>query len=431
MTQDVHLHLNLRAHQLRAFNNRTRFNVRVWHRRAGKTFYRIAEKLVDALQTEKDDYRAYYVGPTFKQAKSVSWDYLTAFVKSLPRVEVNSAELRVDLPNGARIQLLGAEQYDSLRGLYADDVTFDETALIPTAAWSQVVSPMLADRGGGATFIGTPMGRMNLFYEQWKRAVEDGDPEWSHDLLTYRDTDVLSPKEVARMRRDMTPDEFRQELECSWNAAIRGAYYSTVIEQMQARGRITSVLPDKAIPVVAAVDLGWSDAMVVGFWQHTGTEHRCLLALAYEHTSIPDMVEQWRGLPFRVQAVILPHDAKVTDLGSGRTRQETFHSLGCATILCPNIGVHEGIEQVRALLAHAWFDRTGCATLVEALLAYRSQYDEVRRIASTKPLHDWSSHWADMVRYYAVGGGGGIGSWEQGVGGAWGAQPLGNLGVYA
>jgi len=201
-TIQVDLRQNLRPHQLAAYKAEKRFQVHVWHRRAGKTFFVIGMMVTRALTTRRKDYRAFYVTSTFRQSKSISWDYLKSFVGQIPGVAFNEAELRCDLPNGARIQLLGAENYDALRGRYADDITLDETAQIPGVAWTQVLSPMLADRKGRMTAIGTPNGRMNLFYDLWEHAGTD-DPEWGRSLLKWSDTDVLDPSEIKRMRRTM------------------------------------------------------------------------------------------------------------------------------------------------------------------------------------------------------------------------------------
>lgn len=418
---EVDIRLNLRQHQLEAHRAEKRFQVNVWHRRAGKTFYSIGKKLTRALQTNRRDHRAFYVAPTFKQAKSISWDYLRRFVRPIPGTGINESELRVDLPNGSRIQLLGAEQYDSLRGMFADDLTLDETALIPSSAWNTVFSPMLADRKGRATFIGTPMGRMNLFFDQYQYAGE-GDPEWGRSLLKWNDTNILDVREIERMKRTMRPEEFDQEMNCSWNAALRGAYYAKEVSAAEQAGRITTVKYDKTLPVTAAVDLGWSDAMVVVFYQQAGTEHRILGARAYEQTSIPDMVMDWRTLPFPIDTVVLPHDAKVHELGSGKTRQEVFHGLGCSTVMAPNQNVHEGINQVRDFIPNCWFDRDECKTLIEALLAYRSEYDEVKNVHRVTPIHDWASHWADAFRYLVLG---------RPTSHGWGPKPAFQGGIYA
>lgn len=396
-----------RPHQRAAYEAETRFECRVWHRRAGKTFYTVARKLGRALEARRNDHRAYYLAPTRVQAKRIAWDYLRRWARSL-EAQVNESELRVDLANGARIQLLGAEQYDDLRGLYADDLTLDEAALIPSAAWTQVLSPMLADRMGRATFTGTPKGRMNLLYEIWEEAgvaMDQRDPEWSRSRLRHDETEILAASEIARMRRTMTEAEFRQELECSWDAALRGSYFGAELAAADEAGRITSVKYDARYPVIAALDLGMRDAMPVIYAQEAGSELRIIDHDTFEGTSIPDLVDHWHRKPWRIQTVILPHDAKVRELGTGLTREEIFIRRGCKTRLCPDVGRDEGISQVVHALRNCWFDREATKALREALSAYRSEYDEVNRIHRLTPLHDWSSHHADAMRYLVVGRG--------------------------
>lgn len=413
----VKIRFNMRPHQLEAYRARKRFDVRVWHRRAGKTFSAVSELLIGGLEAGQLEapldppHRGYYVGPTFAQAKSIAWDYLRRFTEAIPGIRQNESELRVDFPgSGARLQLLGAENYNRLRGLYADDIVLDETALVPREAWTQVILPMLADRQGRALVQGTPMGRMNLFFDLWQEA-NDEPGEWSRSLLRVDETGVLDPAEVARLKRRMSEAEFAQEMLCSWDAALQGSFWGTQMAALEAAGRVTTVRADRALPVFAAVDLGWSDTMVVGFAQMAGTEFRILDCRAYEFTSIPQMVETWRELPFRVQTVVLPHDAKVTELGTGRTRQETFHALGCSTVICPDVGLHEGIEQVRQALEHVWFDREHTRVLREACIGYRSELDSVRGVHRRQPLHSWESHYADMLRYLVVGRPAHLGGW--------------------
>lgn len=402
-TTQVNITLNLRSHQLSMYRGRRRFEVRVVHRRFGKTFLAVAELVVDALQSKRRRWQGFYICPTYTQAKAVAWNYVKDFCGQIPGVTLNESELRVTMPNGATVQLLGAEKYDALRGRYADSVVLDETAHIPSTAWTTVLSPMLADRKGRAMFIGTPQGRMNLFHDVWDYASSGKDPDWRGTLLTYKDTGVLDPKEVDRLRRTLREEEFAQELECSWDAAIRGAYYAKEMAEADRQGRVTTVKHDKELPVYVALDLGWSDAMVAVFFQQTGTETRVINCETYELTSIPDMVQQWRQLPYPVDHVILPHDAKVRELGSGRSRQEIFHSLGCSTSICPNQSIHEGISAVRGVLGNTWFDRDATKVLREALVAYRSEYDEVKGVHRLTPVHDWSSHYADAMRYLALG----------------------------
>jgi len=416
------LELKLRRHQLAAYRTETRFEVRVWHRRAGKTYYTLGRQLARALTTGRKDWRAYYLAPNRVQAKAIAWDYLKRWVSPL-QLEINESELRVELPGGARMQLLGAESYDSLRGRYADDLALDETAHIPGVAWTTILSPMLADRRGRATFMGTPNGRMNLLHTLHRHALEAGDPEWSTSVLTYRDTDVLAEGEVMRMRRTMSEAEFAQELECSWDAALPGAFYARELADIEAQGRVASVRYDPELPVIAALDLGHNDLMPVIWMQPAGTEKRIIGCRAYQFTSIPDMVRSWRDLPWPTDRVVLPHDAGVREIGSGKTRTEVFIALGCDPVIAPRQSVMEGIEAVRRLLRHAVFDAQETVTLREALSSYRSEYDEVRGVHRVTPVHDWSSHYADAMRYLATG--------EPQDAGHWGPRDMGDMGIYA
>ena len=118
-----------------------RWGVVVCHRRAGKTVMAINHLLRDAIMTDKPNPRFAYIAPTYRQAKAVAWDYLKQFSSAIPMVRYNETELRCDLPNGARIQLLGSEQPDSLRGLYLDGVFLDEYSQILPSLFPEVIRP--------------------------------------------------------------------------------------------------------------------------------------------------------------------------------------------------------------------------------------------------------------------------------------------------
>ena len=135
-----------------------RWGVVVCHRRFGKTVMAINHLLRDAILREKPNPRFAYIAPTYRQAKAVAWDYLKQFAEKIPMVRFHETELRCDLPNGARIQLLGAENPASLRGLYLDGVCLDEMADMPESLFPEVIRPALSDRKGYAVFIGTPRG---------------------------------------------------------------------------------------------------------------------------------------------------------------------------------------------------------------------------------------------------------------------------------
>lgn len=391
-----------RSHQWAFHEDAARFRVVVWHRRAGKTVACVNELIKLAFTCDKPKPQVAYICPQYKQASRIAWPYFETFLKEIPGVRFNKSDLRVDLPNEGKIYVLGSENADALRGMYLDACVIDETAQVSPRAWSEVLRPALADREGCAIFIGTPQGRVNLFFELYDAA--EGMDDWSRTLLTADDTYALSKAEMVSLKREMSPEEFQQELYCNWSAAIRGAYYAKEMDLCDRETRITSVEYDRSLPVVTAWDLGYSDLTVVWHAQLVGTEVRLIDCDAFQYASLPTVVSNLREKPWPVEIALLPHDANVRELGTGKRRVDVLSSLGLrCNVLAATKDVHEGIDQARRMLAHCWFDRERCRVGIEALNGYRSEYDDVRRAHKTTPLHDWTSHYADAFRYLAVG----------------------------
>lgn len=206
------------AHALRLA---VRFIVLVWHRRAGKTVFALMELILGALACEKPLGRYAYIAPLLKQAKKGVWDLLKLFTRPIPGVVYNESELTVTFENGAKISLFGADNPDSLRSLYFDGAVLDEVAQMPRAIWGEVVRPLLEDRMGWAIFIGTPHGE-NLFEELYTQARRGRDG-WAADLRRGSETGVFAPEQLADLRRDMSPPEYAQEIECDFAAAVANA----------------------------------------------------------------------------------------------------------------------------------------------------------------------------------------------------------------
>ena len=142
-----------------------RWNVLVCHRRFGKTVCMINHLIRSALLSQNKNPRYAYIAPTFKQAKSIAWDYMKQFTAKIPYTKFNETELRVDLPNGSRITLLGSENSDGLRGIYLDGCVIDEYANVNERLFPEIIRPALSDRKGYCVFIETPQGMNNNFYE--------------------------------------------------------------------------------------------------------------------------------------------------------------------------------------------------------------------------------------------------------------------------
>lgn len=381
------------------FHNRAeRFAIGVAHRRCGKTVACINDKIKRAVLSQKEMYRAGYIAPYLKQAKDVAWEYLKRYSRPVWGGPPNESELFVTLLGGQRIRIYGADNADALRGGYFDDVTLDEYADMAPSVWGSIIRPMLADRQGSATFIGTPKGR-NSFHELYERAAAD--PDWFRFMLRASETKLLADSELIAARQDMTPEQYEQEFECSFEAAILGAYYGKGIAQAERDGRITGVEAIDA-PVHTAWDLGMGDSTAIWFWQASGNEIRVIDHYENHGQAIPHYVAEIeaRGYPKGVDYV--PHDAKVRSLETGRTRVETLIGLGRKPLLVANHKIMDGINAARLTLPRVWFDADRCRDGIEALRQYRADFDEKTRAFKDAPKHDWTSHTADAFRYLCM-----------------------------
>jgi phage terminase large subunit len=379
----------------------TRWFIGVAHRRAGKTVADINELVIGALKCTLPNPRFAYVAPQLNQAKDIAWVYLkeyTAFLKP----KINESELWVELPGGKRIRIYGADNPDRLRGIYLDGVVLDEFGDMDPTIWSQVIRPALSDRKGWACFIGTPKGK-NTFHRLWVEA--EGDEDWTRLMLRASETGLLDPKELADAAKMMTADEYAQEYECSFDAAVRGAYYGKEMNDLETAdpSQITSVPYDPRLQVHTAWDLGVADSTVIWFMQINGRETRIIDVLKGEGVGLDWYAKRLQERDYLWGNHYLPHDVEVRELGTGKSRKEVLEGLGVKVTVCPNIPLADGIQAVRMMLPTCWFDRTKCRDGIEALRMYRREYDEKRQEFRVNPLHDWTSHYADALRYFAVG----------------------------
>ncbi len=378
-------------------DNTDRWKVCVIHRRAGKTVAALNHLQRDALQTPKSNYA--YIAPTYKQAKMIAWDMIKEYSRVIPNVQYHESELTVTYPNGSKIRLLGADNPDSLRGISLWGVVFDEYSQQPSNIFPEIVRPALADNKGYAIWIGTPKGH-NSFYDLYNHSTKTDN--WFGLLLTVEDTGVIDLEELDDAKQIMTNDEFAQEWYCSFEAAIRGAYYSDQMEKIRAEKRITNVPYEPSLPVDTFWDLGVGDANSIVFVQRSGMENRVIDYYENSGEGLEHYVKTLQNKPYTYGSHYAPHDIRVKELGTGLTRLEQAQALGINFQITPNIKIEDGINATRAILNTCWFDQEKTARLTEALSQYHKEWDPKRGVFRNNPYHDWSSHPADAFRYFAV-----------------------------
>jgi hypothetical protein len=390
--------------QAQLHDNLLRWSVVCCHRRFGKTVFAINHILRACITSTKDRPRYAYLAPTYKQAKTIAWDYLQHYSRPIPGITINQAELRIDYPNGGRIQLFGCDNPDALRGIYLDGCILDEYAQMPSSLFGEVLRPALSDREGWALFIGTPKGK-NAFYDLYQHASND--PNWY--AVTYRasETGVVDSAELRDAKNIMTSEEYDQEYECSWTAAIRGAVYGKEMASCIRDGRIGFIPVEPSIPVHTFWDLGISDAMAIWFVQAVGKEIR--FVNYYEHSGegmahyvgVLDQFKRDHNINYGDH--FAPHDVEVRELMSGKSRRDTALQMGISFRVVAQHKVADGLEATRRLFGRFWFDSKRCQHGIECLGQYRYDYDDKRGVYRDNPIHDWSSHCADALRQLAMG----------------------------
>tara|TARA_R100000664_G_C2755150_1_gene142818 strand:- start:477 stop:1817 length:1341 start_codon:yes stop_codon:yes gene_type:complete len=381
-----------------------RFSVVVCHRRFGKTVMavnKLIKDLVSAKQRKLPRPRAVYVAPLYRQAKQIAWDYAKFYCEKLPGYKPNESELRIDFLEDCRLFLIGADNPDSIRGIYADSVVLDEYAQMNPKMWSEVLRPALTDRKGTAMFIGTPKGK-NVFWELYNYAKDPENPDWSSHLFKASETNYVDEGELLAAQNDMTEEEYAQEYECSWEAAIKGAYYGKIMEDITQKGHIMSVPWEPTIPVHTSWDLGIDDSTAIWFYQQSDREIWLINYYESSGAGLDHYVKKLKELNYVYGNHYLPHDIQVKELSSGRSRLEMLRGLGINGRVVRKIPVDDGINAVRTILPRCYFDESSCQRGIEALRQYKVEFNEKTQTFRQRPHHDWTSHAADAFRYLAV-----------------------------
>lgn len=352
------------------------------------------------LKNQKANPRYAYFAPFYSQAKKIAWDYLKMYTRNIEGTTFNEAELRADLPGGRRIYIAGADNPDAHRGIYLDGCILDEYAQMHPNIWTEVVRAALSDRQGFCIFIGTPKGRNN-FYEIYEMAK--GNADWYTQIFKASETKLIPKEELEALRREMGEDAYNQEFECSFDAAVKGSYYSHIINELDQKKRITKVPYDPSLGVITAWDLGIGDSTAIWFAQRLFREVRLIDYQEYEGQGIPDIVKSLKSRPYVYSTHLLPHDAAARELGTGKSRQETLRNHGIVADVLPRLSVDDGIQAARNLLPMCWFDETLTHRGLECLREYRREWDDKLQMFKQKPMHNQYSHGADAFRYLAIG----------------------------
>lgn len=388
---------------LNAWRQRKKRIICIWPRRAGKD---LCAWQICIAQCISKPCVVYYCLPTYSQARKVIFDSITIngqrFIDFIPSeiiAAVNTQEMKIRFKNGSLLQCIGADSYDtSLVGTNPQLIVFSEWALCDPRAY-QFARPILSANDGAAIFLTTPRGK-NHAWEMYNIALNS--PDWYAEKLTVEDTHHISLADIEKEKQELSEDLIMQEYYCSFDMGVEGSYYAKYLDRLRTNGQIGMVPWEPAFKVHTAWDLGVRDSTSIIFFQTVGQTVRIIDCYEKNKEGLEHYVKVIESKPYSYGRHIAPHDIGVMEFGSGITRRDKAKQLGINFTLANDASVPDGIESVRSSLNKMWFDEVKCNQLIKSLENYRQEYDVKKKIYKSQPLHDWSSHFADAMRYLCV-----------------------------
>lgn len=386
--------------------------IEIAHRRWGKDEIALAATCELAHQRPASYWHCL---PEYEQGRKALWDSINAHTGRRRIDEAFPPEIReskdeqkmfIKLKCGSTWQIIGSDRYDATVGAGVAGIVYSEWALANPSAWAYH-RPMLEENDGWAAFITTPRGRNHAksMYDMAK-----ANPKWFAEVSTVHDTGALSPEQideslteyVALYGEDIGRAQFEQEYLCSFNAAILGAFYAREMVKVRNEGRIAAIEPVPGRPVHTAWDIGVRDDTSIWWFQVVGRQLLILDCYTASGAGVDHYAEICHSKPWPRGNDYVPHDAKVKEWGTGRTRTETMRSLGLNPILVPMATKMDGIQAARTTLGRCIFHPRCEDVGIAAMEQYRREWDDEKKTFKATEVHDWTSHLADAFRYLAM-----------------------------
>ena len=278
----------------------------------------------------------------------------------------------------------------------------DEAENVSEAAWQKLI-PTIREEESEIWVTYNPESKHSAVHQRF-RVNPSSDVKVCE--INWRDNpwfpDVLNQERINDQK--LRPDVYDHVWEGAFLIHVEGAYYTVEMREANAEGRIGSAPYDRSVGVVTAWDLGVGDSTAIWFAQMVGPEVRLIDYYESSGVGLDHYVAILNSKGYNYTDHILPHDVRVRELGTGKSRLETLDNLGVRPItIAAQLNVDDGIQAVRSLLGRAWFDEEKCERGIDCLRQYRRDYDENNKSFKARPLHDWSSHGADAMRYLAIG----------------------------
>lgn len=380
-----------------------RFAVWVMHRRGGKDRTALAQACKDAFRRVG---LYWHCLPTLKQGRKVVWDNITSEGKNLiaqtfpPHLvkRRHEDEMKLELINGSIVQIVGADNFNSLVGASPVHVTFSEWSLTDPRAYD-FVRPILRENNGSVSFIYTPRG-FNHGFKTLEIAKKL--PGAFVAVMGIRDTGVLSEADMAMERAmGMAEELIQQEYYCDFSSANVGAIVGRQLAAAEREGRVNvDAVYSPGSRIVVSSDIGYRDTAAWWFWQ---LKLGGFDLVHYEDGSgmdAADWIDRLKGIGIPIDHIYLPHDARAKTMATKHSVIEQFaREFSCSIV--PQSKVADRINAARVVIPRCQFHEDNCRRGLEALRAWSFRFDEERKVFSSEPSHDWASHGSDAFSYGA------------------------------
>lgn len=278
----------------------------------------------------------------------------------------------------------------------------DEAETVSDTAWQKLI-PTVREHDSEIWVTWNPESKDSATHLRFRKDPPEGakivemnwrDNPWFPDVL---EQERLTDKEKR-------PESYDHVWEGDFKVHNEGAYYAKEMRDARTQNRIGFVPYEPSLGVITSWDLGIGDSTSIWFFQVSGAEIRIIdyyenAGVGLDHYA---RVLQERGYVYKEH--ILPHDVRVKELGSGKSRLETLDNLGIRPItIAPQLSVDDGIQASRSIIPRCWFDAEKAERGIDCLRQYHREWNEQNKSWNGRPKHDWSSHGADAFRYFAVG----------------------------
>lgn len=354
--------------------------------------------------------------PEYEQARKTLWTAINphtgkrrideAFPPEI-RESKDEQQMLIKLNCGSTWQLVGSDRYNSLVGAGVAGIVFSEWALANPSSWGYL-RPMVEENDGWALFITTPRGH-NHAKAMYEAALKAPD-RWFAELSTIRDTGALTQDQLdealsdykALYGEDVGNAQFEQEYYCSFNAAILGAFYGREMAAVRAEGRIHEIEAIPDAPVHTAWDIGVRDDTSIWWFQVVAGNIFVLDCYSSSGVGVEHYAEICHAKPWKRGTDYVPHDARVKEWGSGRTRLEQMQACKLNPHVVTAASKLDGIAAARVTLKRTVFHPRTEEVGIAALEQYRREWDDDKKTFRASEVHDWTSHLADAFRYLAL-----------------------------